>query len=189
MCDTALAENIRAHVFIATSEDGFIAKEDGDVEWLNEQQQKFPEGNDGGFGNFMKSVDSMIMGRKTFDQVLSFGPEMWPYGETAVFVLSRGTVVIPEHLKSTVSQMAGEPVEILSQLSKKGYRSAYVDGGNVIQDFLKAGLIHSAIITKVPVTLGSGIPLFRSESQKARLVLRKEETIASGITQSTFSIL
>eukprot|EP00448_Togula_jolla_P038486 CAMPEP_0170626626 /NCGR_PEP_ID=MMETSP0224-20130122/31468_1 /TAXON_ID=285029 /ORGANISM="Togula jolla, Strain CCCM 725" /LENGTH=183 /DNA_ID=CAMNT_0010953431 /DNA_START=54 /DNA_END=605 /DNA_ORIENTATION=+ len=181
---------VKTHIFIATSTDGFIAKEDGSVDWLNEQQGKFPEGEDGGFAAFMASVDCIVMGRKTFEQVVSFGEAVYPYGETPIFVLSRGAVVIPAHLEKKVSQLAGEPQAILATLEERGLKEAYIDGGSTIQCFLDAGLVSSAVVTEVPVILGTGIPLFKSDEQKAKLQLQgvKVFDFDSAFVQKTYAL-
>ncbi len=93
--------SIKVSVYIATSLDGFIAGVNGDLDWLDEANAKVPEGEDCGFGAFMSSVDTLLMGRKTYEKVLSFG--VWPYGDTPVVVLSRDPIFFPDHLPSTVS--------------------------------------------------------------------------------------
>jgi len=85
-----------ASVYIATSLDGFIAREDGDIDWLNAANEIVPEGEDCGFFAFMDSVDGLVMGRHTYEKVLSFG--QWPYGEKPVIVLSRNEVKMPDSL-------------------------------------------------------------------------------------------
>ncbi|CAJ1395025.1 unnamed protein product [Effrenium voratum] len=125
-----------ASVFIATSLDGFIAKTDGSVDWLNEFSATLPEGEDGGFGEFMASVDGLVMGRKTFESVRDMEGVPWPYGDTPVWVLTRSGVEVPERLKGKVRTTCGTPQEILEQLAKSGCKEVYVDGGETIRDFL-----------------------------------------------------
>ena len=94
-------KHIKASVYIATSLDGFIARRDGSIDWLNEAHSLVPAGEDCGFQAFMDSVDTLIMGRKTYQQVLSFG--VWAYGQTPVIVLSRSSIAFPSSSSSPLS--------------------------------------------------------------------------------------
>ena len=91
--------SIKVSVFIATSLDGFIARSDGSLDWLNEANTTIPDGEDWGFQAFMDSIDALIMGRKTYEQVLSFGE--WPYGGAPVVVLSRNSITFPPSVPNT----------------------------------------------------------------------------------------
>jgi dihydrofolate reductase len=143
---------MKASVFIATSLDGFIARADGALDWLP------PGGGEPhGYDEFIATVDALVIGRKTFETVLTF--DSWPYREKPVFVLSTHALA-PAPVGAVVECMSGAPAEIVSQLAARGIRHVYVDGGITIQRFLEAGLIQRLIITRVPVILGSGIPLF-----------------------------
>lgn len=144
-------------VYIATSLDGYIATSDGGLEWLTEIPN--PEHNDYGFTEFLARVDAIVMGRNTFDVVLSFG--QWPYTRK-VFVLSNTLEHVPDHLIGRAEIIFGNPVQIVKDLHQRGYTDLYIDGGQVIQSFLSEGLVDEMIITRVPVLLGDGIPLFRS---------------------------
>jgi dihydrofolate reductase len=123
---------LKASAYIASSVDGFIATPTGDISFLEGY-----EGDLGGFATFLASVDVLIMGRKSFDKVVSFGRDMWAYGDTRVIVWSRGKADIPEHLQSTVSCSSLCPKDFISQLEQEGYKRAYVDGGETIQRFLE----------------------------------------------------
>ena len=153
-------------VFLATSSDGHLAEEDGSVAFLDEFNETLPDG--GGFFAFLGSVQAMVMGRKTFDTVLGFPGEVWPYGELPVWVITtgeNGEVQIPEWLdakgtvKVTTVSSGGLP-SLLSALQKKvpGVARVYVDGGATVRAFLEAGLVSEATITAVPLSLGRGIP-------------------------------
>jgi len=142
-------------VYIATSLDGYIARKDGNIDWLMEIPN--PDKSDYGFSTFMKRIDGIIMGRKTFDLVVDFGS--WPYSKP-VFVLSSTMTRIPENLNAKVQIMKGGVKEIIESLYNKGFKNLYIDGGKTIQSFLKEDLIDELIITRVPIILGSGIPLF-----------------------------
>ena len=145
------------HVFIATSLDGFIARRDGDLDWLLKYSA---EGEDNGFAAMMASVDGLIMGKGTFQKVLSFDQE-WPY-EKPVVVMSRSLkdADIPDYLSGRVRLSDAMPKALMNQLSAEGWNRAYVDGGNVIQSFLAEGLIEDILLTRVPVLIGEGLSLF-----------------------------
>ncbi|RNC85880.1 MAG: dihydrofolate reductase [Balneola sp.] len=149
---------MKCSVYIAASLDGFIAKPDGDIEWLDHPDYILKDKNeDFGFYTFMDSVDALVMGRHTFEKVLSFGE--WPY-EKPVVVLSSKLNSIPGDLEGKVIPMSGSPKEIVAQCAERGFNHLYIDGGKTIQQFLNAELIDVITITKIPVLLGDGIPLF-----------------------------
>ena len=135
----------------------------------------------------MDSVDVLVMGRKTFEQVVSFG--QWPYGMTPVIVLSRGQVEIPPELSETVSQSSGSPVELLGGLSDKGVGHVYVDGGSTIGGFLDAGLIDRITITTVPIALGEGIGLLASVGKDIKLTHEQTKVFDFGFVQTTYSVV
>jgi dihydrofolate reductase len=170
----------RAAVFVATSLDGFIAREDGALDWLPGIDDG--EGGDHGFSAFMAGVDAMVVGRGTFDTVLSF--PAWPYGRTPVIVLThRPLPDAPE----TVTPMAGTPAEIARGAAERGWRRLYVDGGAVIRAFLAAGLVDRLILTRVPVLLGRGIPLFGPLDGDLRFRHVSTRAFASGLVQSEYA--
>jgi dihydrofolate reductase len=171
---------MKASVFIATSLDGFIARANGDIDWL-----PAGGGEEHGYEAFMATVDALVIGRKTYETVLAF--DAWPYGEKPVFVLSTGTLA-PAPPGAVVEHMSGAPAEIVSQLAARGVRHVYVDGGITIQRFLQAQLIQRLIITRVPVIIGTGIPLFGAVQRD--IVLRHVGTrqYASGLVQSEYEV-
>jgi len=141
--------------YIATSLDGYIARTNGDISWLNEIPN--PENSDFGYSEFISKIDAIIMGRNTFEKVLEF--DDWPYGRK-VFVLSNTLKNVPEYLIDRVEIVSGDLKTILEDLKKRELKNLYVDGGKTIQSFLKEDLIDEMIITTVPILLGDGIPLF-----------------------------
>jgi len=143
-------------VYIATSLDGFISDKNGGIDFLD----TFPEINtvDTGYHTFTAEIDAMVMGRATFEKVLSFGIE-WPY-IIPVFVLSNSLKEVEDKYKDKVFLLNGSVEEVLAQIHLKGYHRLYIDGGKVIQDFLRADKIDEMVITTIPVLLGEGIPLF-----------------------------
>lgn len=177
--------SIRASVFIATSLDGFISRKDGSIDWLNEANTTIPPGEDCGYKVFADSVDVLVMGRNTFDQVRTFDP--WPYGDKRLVVLSSGAVEIPEPLRKTVSSSAETPVTLLRRLESEGIQHVYVDGGITIQRFLAAGLIDELTITLIPVLLGEGRPLFGALEKDVKLKLLRSKAYDFGFVQVTYS--
>lgn len=145
---------MRTIVYIGTSLDGFIARKDGNIDWLVQF------GNDEAvraYEEFMSRIDAIVIGRGTFETVLTF--PSWPY-DKPVFVLSTSIKEVPEKLREKVTVLSMKPGEVLSYLSQKGFSGIYVDGGKVIQEFLKEDLIDELIIARLPILIGSGIPLF-----------------------------
>jgi dihydrofolate reductase len=140
-------------VFIGTSVDGFIARPNGDLDFL-----PLGGGEPHGYDEFIASVDALVIGRNTFETVLAF--PAWPYGDKRVVVLSSRSLDLSAVRGGVVEQMAGPPAQIISKLAASGVHHLYVDGGITIQRFLREGLIQRLIITRVPVLIGDGIPLF-----------------------------
>ena len=136
----------------------FIARSDGDINWLNEANSGVPEGEDCGYKAFMSTVDTLVMGRNTFEQVLTFGE--WPYGSTPVVVMSRRGIALPDDIPHSVSVSNESPDDLISRLSAQGAQNLYIDGGLTIQSFLAAQLVDDFTITVIPILLGSGKPLF-----------------------------
>ena len=147
---------VKTSVFVAASLDGFIARRDGGLDWLGDSGAEDAE--DYGYREFIDSIDALIMGRNTFEKSLSFGA--WPYQDKRVVVLTRRALDIPAALTKAVAASAEAPRELVTRLSAQGASHLYVDGGITIQRFLAAGLIDEITITRIPVLLGAGIPLF-----------------------------
>jgi len=143
-------------VFIATSLDGYIADREGKVDWLNSIPN--PDGSDYGFAGFMEGLDALLMGRRTFETVCGFGG-VWPYSKP-VFVWSSTLQAVPDALQYKVEIVNGSVDSVLDGLHLRGFVRLYVDGGRTIQSFLAEDLIDELIITKIPILLGGGIPLF-----------------------------
>ena len=173
---------MRCSVFIATSLDGFIARPDGALDWL-----PAGGGEPHGYDEFIATVDAILIGRKTFETVLSF--ETWPYGRKPVVVLSRtlSTVTVPEG--AVCERMEGSPREIVGRLAARGMEHLYVDGGVTVQAFLREGLIQRMTITRIPVLLGSGIPLFGPLTGDLRFEHIATRSYASGMVQSEYAVL
>jgi dihydrofolate reductase len=171
---------MKASVFIATSLDGFIARRDGALDWLPVNCEPH------GYDEFIASVDALVIGRGTFETVLSFGG--WAYGDKPVVVLSSTMSELKVPVGAVCELMAGTPHEIVAQLAQRGMQHLYIDGGITIQGFLQAGLIQRMIITRIPVLLGSGIPLFGSLDHDVRFEHVGTRSFASGMVQSEYLV-
>ena len=171
-----------ASVFIGTSVDGFIARLNDDLDFLP------PGGGEPhGYNEFIASVDAIVIGRKTFEKVLTLGP--WPYGEKRVVVLSSRPLDFSAVVGGVVEHMAGSPADIVSQLAARGFHHLYIDGGMTIQRFLREGLLQRLVITRVPVLIGQGIPLFGALPHDIRLRHVATRHYPSGLVQSEYQIL
>lgn len=169
-------------VYIATSIDGYIADRNGGLDWL--QMIPNPNNHDMGFSDFMNSIDALIMGKNTYEMVRSFGIE-WPYSKK-VFVLSNSLKEIPLELSEKVSIVRGELNEILKELNQQGFNDFYIDGGSVIQSFMKEDLIDELIVSTIPVLLGGGIPLFGKTPQQIEFEFVENKVLLGQISQNHY---
>ena len=179
--------SVEASVFIATSLDGYIARENGNLDWLDTANATVLEGEDCGYSDFMKTINVLVMGRKTYEKVLSFG--MWPYGDTSVIVLSSNTIEIPNDLVQSVSCSSESPKELCKRLDNEKVKRIYVDGGITIQRFLAEGLINDVTITVIPIVLGSGKPLFGIVEKDIPLKHISTKTYDFGFVQLTYNVI
>ena len=167
-------------VYVAASIDGFIARPDGDVDWLPSP----PEGEDFGWAEFIANIDAIVMGRATFEKVLTFGS--WPYEGTPLTVLSRTLREIPAHLEGKAALSTLAPAALLEELAASGHRRIYVDGGSLVQSFLREDLIDELIVTTVPVLLGMGIPLFGQMARTLDWDLVSSKQLFGGLVQNHY---
>ncbi len=178
---------MKTSVYIACSLDGFIAREDGALDWLPGSDGRDSDtGEDYGFHAFMDGIDTLVMGRNTYELVLSFGP--WPYAGKRVVVLSNTLERLADGLPDTVELSAGAPHALIAALEASGARHAYIDGGKTLQGFLNAGLIDELIITRVPVLIGSGIALFGALDNDIPLQHLETRTFDNGFVQSRYAV-
>ena len=171
---------MKTTVYVGTSLDGFIARKDGNIDWLVKYQNKEVHES---YNEFINRIDAMVIGRGTYEKVLSF-PE-WPY-EKKVFVLSTSLKQIPGTLNEKATLIAMKPAVLLNYLSDKGFSNIYVDGGKVIQSFLKEDLIDELIITRVPELIGTGIPLFGYLDNDLRFEHIKTNIYSDGLVKSQY---
>jgi len=168
-------------VFVGTSVDGFIARRNGDFDFLPADG-----GEPHGYDEFMATVDALVIGRNTFEKVLTL--PTWPYGKTRVVVLSGRPIDLTAAAEGVVEQMSGTPAEIVAQLRASGTRHLYIDGGITIQRFLRAGLVDRITITRVPVLVGDGIPLFGTLPRDLRLQHVATQQYLSGLVKSEYLV-
>ena len=169
-----------ASVFIGTSVDGFIARPDGSFDFLPEAPEEH------GYEAFFASVDALVIGRGTFETVMAF--PTWPYGDKRVIVLSNRPLDFSKLKGAQVEQMTGDPREIVAKLHAQGVKHAYIDGGDTIQRFLRAGLIQRLVITRVPVLIGSGRPLFGVVDADIKLRHVSTRSYPSGLVTSEYAV-
>ncbi|XYK63805.1 dihydrofolate reductase family protein [Serratia marcescens] len=174
---------MKCSVYIATSVDGFIAGPDGDIDWLLLAEYAVSLLNGLSFEAFVADIDALVMGRHTYEKVRAF-PE-WPYGALPVVVLS--TQPAP-HGAEPVRWMSGEPASVVARLAEVGCRHLYIDGGQTVQRFLQAGLIDELTITRVPLLLGGGIPLFGADGPEQRLRLLAVTSSDNGFVQERYAV-
>lgn len=172
---------MKISVFVGASIDGFIARADGALDFLPADG-----GEPHGYDAFMASVDALVIGRKTYETVLAF--DAWPYGSKPVFVLSHRPLARAP-AEAIVERLSGTAADIVASLAGRGFRHAYVDGGITIQQFLRAGLVHRLTITRVPVLIGTGIPLFGAIPRDIALRHIATYQYASGLVKSEYEVV
>lgn len=175
------------HVFIATSLDGYISRTDGSIDWLMKANEQIPDGEDCGYAEFMAGIDAIVIGRHTFEMVLTFGE--WLYGKMPIIVMSQTLKALPAGLPDTVSLSRETPAELEKRLKSEGINQLYIDGGKTIQGFLQAGLIEEIHITLIPVLLGSGRPLFGPLAAEAHWQLVSSRQYDFGFVQNHYKLL
>jgi dihydrofolate reductase len=168
-------------VFCGVSVDGFLARTNHALDFLDAGGNE-PHGYEEFYGN----VDVLVIGRKTFEVVLTF--DKWPYGKKPVVVLSSRPLDFSTIKGGVVEHMTGEPAEIATKLKARGFKHAYIDGGITIQRFLSAGVIDRLVVTRVPVLIGEGIPLFGPLPRDITLNHVETRTYRGGLVQSEYKL-
>ena len=173
----------RIKLYIACSLDGFIARENGSIDWLTEYEKNL--GTDYGYSEFYSSIGTVLMGRKTYEQVLGFGD--WPYGEKKAYVFTRQKE--PKLREKNVEFISGDIGEFARQLKKNTEEDIWLVGGSqLIKVFLEEDLVQDLIVFFVPVILGSGIPLFDQIQKEIGLKLINTERYESGLVRVEYEI-
>ena len=173
---------MKCTLFNGLSVDGFIARKNDDLDFLPADG-----GEPHGYEEFIDTVDVIVIGRRTFEKVLTLGP--WYYKDKRVVVLSHRALDLSVVRGGMVEQMSGTPAEIVKKLEASGARHAYIDGGIVVQEFLRAGLIQRMIVTRVPVLIGDGIPLFGSLPHDIKLRHVATRSYPTGLVQSEYEVV
>ncbi|MCL1048472.1 dihydrofolate reductase family protein [Shewanella abyssi] len=183
---------IKCSVYIATSADGYIATTDGGVDWLHTAGNTDADmgDEDMGFWAFMNSVDCMVMGRKCMEMISSMDltPAQWVYGDMPIIVLSKTVKQPPENMLGKVEMYAGEIEALMQDFAARGLKHAYIDGGSTITSFLNLKLINQMIITKVPLLLGEGIPLFGKIDHVVKLTDAQSEAYVNDFVQVRYNV-
>lgn len=174
---------MKVSVYIAASVDGYIAQKNGDVSWLHDARYAIA-GEDFGYAAFMNDVDCIVMGRNTYEKVLEFDP--WPFAGKRVVVLSSTLRSIDQ---SGAELSTESPAVLLQKLAAEGIKKVYLDGGKTIQSFLRDGLVNEITITRIPILLGSGLPLFGQMDASVHLQHSKSHAYANGFVQSTWFVM
>lgn len=172
----------KVSAYIAASLDGFIARKNGDLDWLPSGEELGAE--DYGYRDFIDSVDILVMGRKTYEKALTF--DKWPYRGKEVVVLSTGAPAVPKALRGSVTVRSLDPKNLVDYVAEQGATHIYIDGGITIQRFISAGQLDEITITRIPVLIGEGIPLFGPLSQDVRLIHIATRQFDSGFEQSKY---
>jgi len=149
-------------LFIASSLDGYIAKEDGSVDWL-------PQSGDSGYVHFYKSIDTVLMGKKTYEQILTFGK--YPYKDKKSYVFTRS---LNQKKKNENVEFTSEVEKFTKKLiSSSGKDIWLVGGSDIVSTFLNLKFVDEIILSIIPVVLGKDIPLFKNIKQEIKLELIK----------------
>jgi dihydrofolate reductase len=173
---------MKVSVYIAVSLDGFIARKNGDIDWLTGGEG----GEDYGYADFMSTVDHVVMGRNTFEKVLTFG--IWHY-EKKVIVLTSRELTLASELTDKAEALHLPPRELVREFERRNSRHIYLDGGVTIQRFLREGLVDEMTITTIPILIGEGLPLFGPLKKDVKLELLKSKSFKNGFVQNVYRIL
>ncbi len=174
--------SVKVSVYIATSLDGFIARKNGDIDWLSGGEGS----EDYGYAEFMSTVDFIVMGRNTYEKVLTFGG--WPY-QKKVIVLTGRDLPVPPDLTEKVERLHLSPAELIGELQSRDIRQIYLDGGVTIQRFLRAGLVDEMTITTIPILIGGDLPLFGALDQDIKVELLRSQSFNNGFVQNKYRVL
>lgn len=170
-------------LYIAASLDGFIATEDGGVEWLAEHASDTEDGADGSYESFFDSVDCLVVGSRTYEQVLSFGE--WPYGEKPTYVVTSRDLPLAT---DRVELVAGDLRELTDELEERYDRVWLVGGAALAQSFLRQGLVDEIRLTVVPVLLGGGVRLFDDDSEERALETLECTPFNDGLVELRYDV-
>jgi dihydrofolate reductase len=175
---------MRNVVYIAQSLDGYIADKNGGIDWLTDIPN--PGNSDFGYADFINNIDAIVMGRNTFNKILTFGD--WPYTKP-VYVISSSLDKVPDGLSDKVTILNTNPADAVKRINQEGHNNLYIDGGLLIQSFLSADLIDELILTTIPILLGGGIPLFGELDNPMKFSHVKTEVLVNSLVKSCYKRL
>ncbi len=178
---------VKVSVFIGTSLDGYISRGDGRIDWLEKANKRVTSGEDFGFNSFLNSIDLLIMGRKTFEQVIKF--EGWLYKDTKIIVMSARQIEIPGNLMGAVTVTKESPTQLIGRLSNESIKHVYVDGGMVIHSFLASRLVNEITVTIVPILIGNGKSFSGILPMDISLQHLKTTVFESGFVQIQYRVI
>jgi dihydrofolate reductase len=172
----------RVTLYVATSVDGYVADEDGRVDWLDEFQSA--EGTEGGFSEFLASVDCLVMGATTYEQILGFGE--WPYGEKPTYVFTHRAL---SPATEAVEFVDGDVASLSKELTRRYEHVWLVGGASLAQSFLREGEVDDLRLFFVPILLGGGIRLFDGDYDRQRLRLLDTDSGAGGLVEHHYEVV
>ena len=168
--------------YVASSLDGYIAKDDGDVSWLEELDISM---EDTGYDEFYSTVDALVMGRKTYEMIVSFG--QWPYGDKPVWVCSRNKITPMEGCNL---QIGRSPEAVCRAANEMDIKHLWlVGGGSLASSFLESHLLTNISISLMPIILGSGIKLFGDLPSPIKIKNESHTSHKSGMAQLDYTII
>ena len=168
-------------LYIAMSLDGYIARSNGAVDWLSGQGEVLEIDN--GYEEFYSTIDTVVMGRITYEQVINeLSPNIWVYEGKKCYVFTEKEYEDNEKVEFTSESIVEFVSDIKSELGKDIW---LVGGGKLIHEFINKNLIDKYIITIIPTILGEGIPLFIKENSEIKLKLIENKSI-DGMVELTY---
>lgn len=170
----------RASIYIATSIDGFIARRDGNLDWLH---YGHTGDEDYGFKKFTSTIDAVVMGKNTYDVVSGF--DEWAYKDKRVIVLSNTLAKV----RKEAELFSGQLTELLAKLHAENIKHIWIDGGITVSRFLEAGLVDDITVSIIAMVLGSGIPLFNAMNQESKCRLVSTKSYPSGLVQLKYAVI
>jgi len=169
-------------LYIATSIDGFIARPDGNLDWLTSFPQ--PKSGDYGYNDLLNNISIIVMGRKTYDEIIAFGIE-WPYAENNTYVVTKN-----KSYKTTTPNTYALNENLGSFIKNQKIKSEkdiwLVGGGSLVTAFINENLLDKMIISKVPIVLGEGIPLFAHKPKETSWKLKNTQVFETGLVNLTY---
>jgi len=173
------------HAFMAMSLDGFVARQNHGLDWLMKQNTA---GEDHGYDAFFSKVDGLVMGSGSYKTALTF--DAWPY-EKPVIVMSHSltNADIPDDLRDKVFLTSLTPKQVMHSLADRGWRRVYIDGGKIIQSFMRGRLIVDMTVTLIPILIGEGKRMFGTLDADIDLELQSAQPYPSGLLTLKYKVL